>query len=440
MNFEKKSYLVLTAICCFVMYSIFTIQLRISINTSHSQQNIEIYGQQIAPVPAIPAVAQFPLPDAGKLSLQAHAAQNNNSIITMSLPSNTSENTAKSTANVTSSSPKRTNQTRFYMPPADGVVKIILHGKYRSGSTFVSEFFHRHSDILYHFEPLRRNDYLFSYAPKSATVKILHEFFNCNFDSVFLYNGPQARWLRKNVFCEIPWQVPGCRKAGDFVTEEQVYMNCHTTPIHVIKVIRVPAIEHLMTLVSEGVKVVMLIRDVRGIMSSRNKVHTKMKHKTIKTEAKDVCDKYVNDVMFLRNLYRQNPDILHKSVHVVRYEDMARSATSSMKNLYEFIGVKPDAKLKKWAADNDRRTRNNAEQVETKKSALFKFGTRRSNPGFTTEAWRTYYDINKVLDIQEVCQDFMSMFGYRSVKNLEELRDVNSTVIQSFDWVKLLNQ
>jgi len=315
-------------------------------------------------------------------------------------------------------------------------LKIVIHGRYRSGSSFVSDFFRNQDDLLFYFEPMRREYYAEgTNAPRNKTLQVLREIFDCNLDCIYNYNGPGADWLERNVFCGAGSskqysKIPGCANGDWAKVKKYAYKNCFSTSIHAVKVIRIPSIEYFMPLVNEGVKVVLLVRDVRGMMASRNAIHRHMTNSVMTSEAEDACTKYVNDLKFIRELNSDYPELqIDKYIYAVRYEDMARNATFGLHKLYQFLGVEPSESLVDWAAGMDKQTEENGTE-KTQYDKSNKYSTRRNNPGYTAEAWREKYDFQKVKMIQNVCEEFFNIFGYRQFKDEDLLRDITDTSVR----------
>ena len=114
-----------------------------------------------------------------------------------------------------------------------GINKMIIYGKYRTGSTFTSEFFFQHPDIAFMFEPLRirRGE-----EPVTDGQRILWDMFNCQFRTSSVQR-IMKRWLAISVFCEITHQFPGCVNGKKYPIGN-AEKHCKQTRTYVLKVIQ----------------------------------------------------------------------------------------------------------------------------------------------------------------------------------------------------------
>ena len=308
-----------------------------------------------------------------------------------------------------------------------GINKMIIYGKYRTGSTFTSEFFFRHEDIAYIFEPLHVR---VGEEPVTGGQQILWDMFNCQFNTSSVQR-MMKRWLDRSVFCQITNQFPGCIH-GQTYPIEKAEKHCKQTHTHVIKVIRIARLSELESFLKQGVKVLHVIRDPRGVVSSRYRVR-KQQYANLTYYAASYCNRALADIKYIREQERSNPTLIRQMYHVVRYEDLVADPVEWVKSLYEFMGISPDENVRKWAK-SQATPANKTERQEEKV-----YSTWRRNPKATSTKWRDSIKYSSVLQIQKVCEEFFSVLGYRAVKSEKELRNHSIPVVNFIDTKNLLH-
>ena len=129
--------------------------------------------------------------------------------------------------------------------------KVIIYAKYRTGSTFTSQFFFEHRNISYMFEPLRLEAH-----PDQPMVDdangIIWDMLQCEFET----NRTErilSWWMDRVVFCQITGQTPGCVH-GKNVPLEKALRHCNKAGIQAVKVIRIQNIWQLEEFLQQQVK------------------------------------------------------------------------------------------------------------------------------------------------------------------------------------------
>ena len=284
---------------------------------------------------------------------------------------------------------------------------IIIYARVRTGSTYTSEFFHRHKSVFYIFEPLQyvHFDQVFSHG--TDTVKRI---FSCGFSGVHMKGIMQhQRTWWKDRFCHIP----GYEICKNF-TISAAETVCRNSRYNVAKVILFRKVQYLQPLIDEGSRVIMLIRDPRGLINSYRLTSSSRYPKGKGFEFNDAnwyCNNMLRDLDYIRT---KTSDL--RSYHIIRYEDLAVDPVKGVHDLYEYIGIPPDDNLLQWAEDVDKG------QKHAKETPL---STERNNATVAAQRWRKHLNIKLVLQIQEACAKFMDIFGYTQVFTDTELHDYN---------------
>lgn len=156
---------------------------------------------------------------------------------------------------------------------------------------------------------------------------------------------------------------------------------------------------------SLGIRLVLLVRDPRGILQSR-------KHREwcpTNPDCSDpalVCADMVSDFSTAVQLIEKYPH----TFRVVRYEDLSVDPYRHVKELYNFYGLDFHINVKKFL---DTHTKNDVGGV----SSTFR------NSKVAPFHWRTDLDFEEVDEIQRVCAAAMQLWGYVMASNSSHQKD-----------------
>ena len=297
---------------------------------------------------------------------------------------------------------------------------ILIHGAWRGGSTFVSEFFNRHGRIAYIFEPLKTT----TVDVDSHYIKgVLDSILQCRFHDTEGLIDVDKKWYHAQVFCQLPHQTPGCYKYGRrYISFEDAEKSCRSMPYKAYKFIRLPSIEILADYIQQGAKVIQLLRDPRGIYMSRFKI------KGRKLNMKQYCDSRVADLFYAGKEYKLEHKQFMNNYYIIRYEDLALNPREEMYKLYEFLELQPDENVTRWASDQQKKSKVGRRLRNTDRSEEYTYGTTRSNPAFTAQSWRQTLSWIENKDIQNYCSEFLNIFGYRVFHNRTDLRKLDNYI------------
>ena len=299
----------------------------------------------------------------------------------------------------------------------DRANRLAIYGGYRSGTSYISEFFMRHPDIAYMFEPLslKRMTEIDNIGPG-----IIRDILSCDLSTRRVAQ-IRNRWLETEVFCHFDNQTPGCvPKKGINRTVAAAF--CHSRNIRVVKVNRLPHIKQLEKLMRQGMKVVHVVRDQRSLLFSRKRLHTGSWFR-IKTAAQEYCQQQVADYYHIKDLIANN-STFQELYHMVRFEDVAMNPSRRMENLYKFIGVHPHESVVKWS-----QKLGEANRASTG-TARMATGENLSSPLDSIYSWRqTAVMASEVHVAQDACGDFMRLFGYRRINYESELNDLEFQLV-----------
>uniref|UniRef100_A0A8C1KTG5 Sulfotransferase n=1 Tax=Cyprinus carpio TaxID=7962 RepID=A0A8C1KTG5_CYPCA len=307
---------------------------------------------------------------------------------------------------------------------------ILILATTRSGSTFVGQLFNQYPDVFYLFEPLYHVQMTFiphlspsRYAVEhrvmlGASRDLLRSLYNC--DLYFLENYIKPRPARhttdklfrrgaSKALCSMPVcdafsPSYGNIEEGDCVRKcaslnlTLATESCRERRHMAIKTVRIPEVNDLKALIEDprlNLKVIQLVRDPRGILSSRIETFRdtyrlwriwrdtgRKPYNLDLTQLTTVCDDFLNSV----STGLSRPPWLRGRYMLVRYEDLFTSRDSAANAVNWTLKLSHDIvdytqtvcqqfldKLSYKAVNSPEKLKNIAVSVRTKPSYLFFF-------------------------------------------------------------------
>lgn len=337
---------------------------------------------------------------------------------------------------------------------------IIIFATTRSGSSFLGQLFNQHPEVFYLFEPLYHVQQAFTNS--SARVKgnldrrallgayrdLLHNLYDCDFNFLENYIKPVPRdhetfsFFRRgasNALCSKPVceNVPVleehlCAKKCKAVNLTLASKACHARRHIAIKTVRIPEINDIRTLAEDprlNLKIIHLVRDPRGILTSRIGTFTdqfrswkiwnrtgRKPHSVDLSHVTTTCE----DLSKSAEMGFSRPSWLKGKYMLVRYEDLARYPVRKAKEIYQFIGLDWERNVHRWILQNTNGS------VST---GNYKFTTSR-NSAETAESWRLRLCFSIVQSIQDLCNNTLVQLGYQLVESAAELRNVSHSLVE----------
>ena len=316
------------------------------------------------------------------------------------------------------------NSTKTQRPPLP-FKGAIINSKYRTGSTYTSEFFNQHADMYFLYEPL---GLVTLYEQLFDPIKVIKMAMECDIPGLQKIT-PEEHWdwISFQLICALN-QSPGCPfpKYPFAVGEE----TCRKAKYKATKLIRVEQIEILEPMMYEGYKLVYILRDPRGMMNSRKDLHENLRSGEqgfvdMYMEARQYCANALMDFLYIANKVQAGDTVFQDQLLIIRYEDLAQYPMEGVKQIYDFLGIPADENVRKWAYDQEMRIAGNV--TLKKKEWQDPFNTDRDNPAKVAERWRGKSGLywQKVRLIQLACREFMSVTGYLDVPSEEAMTMVH---------------
>ena len=309
--------------------------------------------------------------------------------------------------------------------------RILLFASYRSGSSFIGEILHQ-ENTFYAFEPLGffslgKNVKPFireTFLSKNAS-QYLHDMFHCQFERL---KNHSAKYAKIKINQRKDW-ITRCFMG--IKTFEKAEQTCQKATSIVTKIVRVKYLQDIMHLLEEGIKIVHLIRDPRGILTSRlarsgpnfrrRVLYNQAKRASyFKSNAHKHCTKLETNNEYLVNVTKEQNSslnqILRNNYVLIRYEDFAYHPESMVRKLLNFTKTKPRDNLYPWL-----------KEITNKQSSSVYSVERKSNQ--TAGKWRRVLPYYLVKIIEEECQLVLDTYGYKTVTSEAQLRNTSLSLM-----------
>lgn len=283
------------------------------------------------------------------------------------------------------------------------VLSVIL-STWRSGSSFLGDILNSIPRSYYFYEPLRHlgeKRIREASESKSVALRELHQLLKCNFtgnekylDSVIgRYN------FRQFTFCSAFKTYGLCRKPN-FVNAF-----CSVFPIQTIKEVRLQAAlsEPLLLDSDLNVKIVLLIRDPRGTVTSRKRERWCYMRKDCGDYTK-LCQDMISDFQASQYLTDKYP----LRFKVIRYEDLSLNPFKKTKEILDFFELPFHENIKQFLRTHT---------IYSDGNSMSRFRESKN----TALSWLHHITSVELNQTQSECGKALDLWGYRKVNTKNEL-------------------
>lgn len=305
------------------------------------------------------------------------------------------------------------------------VTRVLLVTYFRSGSTFLGDLLQQNWKSFYTFEPLHfmTNGVRIDDDKIDEAFDLINKIFRCNFNNTDFY----LNWVKtkKNQFLlkwnRFLWSVCRYRLSSCF-DPKFVSQSCHRAKVNMMKLARLKMrqVETLMEnkINDLNVKVVYLVRDPRGTMSSRKKLTWCVEEHNC-TSIETLCSEMREDLSIFKLLKSANP----MKYILVRYEDLAMNSYDQSKILFDRLNIPFSSTAKRYL-----KTHTNASEVDQSKRNPYT--TKRNSKSIPFE-WKTTLNVSEIAHVQNKCSDLITDLGYKllDTNNVTSFAGDNQTVI-----------
>ena len=316
--------------------------------------------------------------------------------------------------------------------------RIIIYARYRTGSSFTGELFQQNPDVFFAFEPLKFLSFggqSFVNQGAEAALKLV---LSCQFQTILdvghnISDNRILKFWKYRAFCSklvMQEAIALCKK----YTVKMLEQLCASQPHVAAKIIHVSNIGPLVNLMMKGVKVVHLVRDPRGVMSSRlkvmeNDIQTKKRDVFIIDVQKDsikYCQEIVEDLEYLHTLFLLYPS-LKSNYYILRYEDLAENPINKSQEIYSFLGIGRYDQVQEWINNSTHTDDSDLKKRIPKTGSLF--STQRKSSS-AMQGWRSHLSYKTVTQIQNLCLEAMGSLGYVPVSSEKHLTENNVSLLE----------
>ena len=296
--------------------------------------------------------------------------------------------------------------------------KILIASSWRSGSTFLGDFFSHYPSTYYIYEPFKFfKDNNGSIADMSKSLNLLKNLYGCQFFRASVKEYLYLKYKDKE------------RKFNADPYDQ--WSKCSSSPNIVIKTVRLrlESIEEFLQS-NANFYLILLVRDPRGVKNSRLKQDwCRIQPKCIDTSS--ICQDLSSDTDEFTRYKVKYP----QNVWLVRYEDLTFKPYDTLYKLVAFLQLPTDySKINNYLALHTGKTANGLDVTKSELIHRYKriFGyTMRQNPKQQVFKWTEQLSQKDILQIEELCSKPMKFLGYNTFHNQTDLK----TMIKSLNQV-----
>ncbi|XP_046589503.1 carbohydrate sulfotransferase 4-like isoform X2 [Neodiprion lecontei] len=289
-------------------------------------------------------------------------------------------------------------------------MRSVIVARVRSGSTFLGDIVAAHPAVFYHCEPLLDFGKIRITDPPltSQALKNLKRLLNCEYADLdhYIEHGKTEYW---NIRFNTPLWTQ-CQTHPSICHDYRFLSGmCKLFPFQSMKIarLRLHIAKELLDDKKLAVRLVLLVRDPRGILQSRQRTSFCRKNPDC-LDPGLLCADLVADYNSAVELQKKYPS----TFRVIRYEDLSVAPYKQVEELFKFYGLDFHPNVKKYV---DTHTKNDAGDV---------YSTYRNSKKAPFH-WRTDLEFEEVEEIQRNCLVAMKHWGYVPALNISHQREFN---------------
>ncbi|KAM3966569.1 carbohydrate sulfotransferase 4 [Aphomia sociella] len=285
-------------------------------------------------------------------------------------------------------------------------LRSLIISTWRSGTTFLGEVLNAMPGNFYHYEPLLKYEIIQIRGPPHAdkALSTIKNMMKCNYDDMddyFQYGKGHNYQFSHNTRL---WDH--CKYKKEFCYDSEFTAKfCKLFPFQSMKIVRVRLrlVEEILEDKDLNVKVILLIRDPRGVMQSRQ-------HRDFCQPAPDcwrpelLCADMISDYVAAGRLLPKYSDRLM----VLRYEELALNPNVTSYKLLKFLGLSVTPSIEEFLHSH-----TNVEVAGVSST----FRVSRDVPF----KWKNVLNFSYVEEIQTLCKEAMDLWGYELAHNASHM-------------------
>ncbi|XP_026725854.1 carbohydrate sulfotransferase 3 [Trichoplusia ni] len=292
----------------------------------------------------------------------------------------------------------------------------LIVSTWRSGTTFLGELLNSIPGTFYYYEPFMKDGEVQKRGPLDAdrALTVMKDMFKCRYTDKDYYEYGKKRI---NQFSHNTRLWDHCKYKRELCYDSEFTSRlCRLFPFMIMKVLRVRLrlIQSLLDDKELNLKVLLLIRDPRGVMESR-------RHRSWCPPSPDcwnpslVCADMISDYVAAGRLLQQYPDKLM----VLRYEELALKPNVTAHRILKFLKVDNTPQMSEFL-----QTHTNVEVAGVSST----FRVSREVPF----RWKYILDFDYVEKVQMACKEAMLLWGYRLAYNATHMKSTEFNPIEDY--------
>lgn len=299
---------------------------------------------------------------------------------------------------------KMSSKTLRLWSPGEVPLRVLLVTTWRSGSTFLGQVLASHPAVFNHYEPFSPLGIRQVRSGRDAfqAQQMLHRLMDCQYvgqEDYLNYTRMHAEDMmghNKGVWdaCRRGPNVNACFNAS-FLSEA-----CEMFPIQLVKTVRLRLNLTQLFLNDErmNVKVVFLVRDPRGTMSSRYSSVSWCNDNPDCSSPEVLCSDLQGDLKVATALGKLYPD----RFTMLKYEDLALDPNQAIKNLMDFLGMEYSAETARFVQENTQQNINSPWSIKRKSADRISL-------------WKKQLPLQEIHNIQNACESVLKTLEYELV-------------------------
>ncbi|XP_050553095.1 carbohydrate sulfotransferase 4 [Spodoptera frugiperda] len=281
-------------------------------------------------------------------------------------------------------------------------IRSLIISTWRSGTTFLGQLLNAIPGTYYHYEPLLKYGIIQIRGPPDGdkAVDNIKSMMKCDYEGLEDYFNFGKKHLYQFTHNTRLWDH--CKHKNELCFDADFTSRiCKLFPFQTMKVVRLRLrlIQDVLKDKELNLKVILLIRDPRGVLQSRQ-------HRTFCQTSADcwdpplLCADMISDYVAAARIQKHFPDRLM----VLRYEELALQPNVTAYRILKFLNISATGLLDEFL---DLHTNVEVAGVSStfrvSKEVPFK--------------WKNTLNFTYVDDIQRACKEAMSLWGYKMANN-----------------------
>ena len=150
-------------------------------------------------------------------------------------------------------------------------------------------------------------------------------------------------------------------------------------------------------------------------------------------ELRKECNNFEHNINIMKHLYSTNKcTTMLDRFRMLRFEDIARQPQGIAREVYKFLGIKPDPKIFKWLRTiQSKKGSSEANKTDGDVTDVELFSTRKKSIE-VVDSWRKHLPYDFVKDADSECSSIPKEFGYKAIADRNSYDDFNHSLVLRF--------